>query len=246
MARSVRGDCLVQRARLRSAHLADALHPAPPAPAHPQRPASRSADAGAARVARPAGIVLAQIAGISRAGRPPRSDRHRRLADPADLYIDYVRTGDASEMPRVLYHNAFDILSMVTLATRLIQIFDEDRTTSLTAADLYALGKWHADHAEHDQAERYLRQAVEDLADALVRPASRPAAEPALQTTRSPRRRDRVVGSRRAAVASGLHCLPSKPASNWRNTTNGTRSICRKRWRGQNRRWPSPHPCRID
>lgn len=84
------------------------------------------------------------------------------------LYIDYVRTGDASEMPRVLYHNAYDILSMVTLATRLIQIFDEERSATLTAADLFALGKWHADRAEHDQAERYLRQAVEDMADAIL------------------------------------------------------------------------------
>jgi tetratricopeptide (TPR) repeat protein len=84
------------------------------------------------------------------------------------LYIDYVRTGDAGEMPRILYHNAYDIVSMVTLATRLIQIFDDDRTTTLTAADLYALGKWHADHDEHDRAERYLRQALEDLSDALV------------------------------------------------------------------------------
>ena len=84
------------------------------------------------------------------------------------IYFDYVRSGDAREMPRVMYHNAFDILSMVTLATRLIQIFDEDRTAPLTAADWYALGKWHADRDEHDQAERYLRQAVEDLADALI------------------------------------------------------------------------------
>jgi uncharacterized protein YprB with RNaseH-like and TPR domain len=84
------------------------------------------------------------------------------------LYIDYVRSGDASEMPRILYHNAYDIVSMVTLATRLIQIFDEDRAAALTAADLYALGKWHADHAEHDRAERYLRQALEDLSDALI------------------------------------------------------------------------------
>ncbi len=84
------------------------------------------------------------------------------------LYIDYVHTGDASEMPRVLYHNAYDILSMVTLSTRLIQLFDEERSATLTAADLYALGKWHADRDEHDQAERYLRQALEDLSDELV------------------------------------------------------------------------------
>ena len=84
------------------------------------------------------------------------------------MYIDYVRTSDASEMPRILYHNAYDIVSMVTLATRLIQIFDEEQADSLTAADLYALGKWHADHAEHDRAERYLRQALEDLSDVLI------------------------------------------------------------------------------
>ena len=84
------------------------------------------------------------------------------------LYFDYVRTGDASEMPRVLYHNAYDIVSMVTLATRLIQIFDEERSVALTAADLYALGKWHADRAEPAQAERYLQQALADLSDAVV------------------------------------------------------------------------------
>src|SRR5512139_2309351 len=84
------------------------------------------------------------------------------------MYFDYVRSGDASEMPRILYHNAYDIVSMVTLATRLIQIFDEAQASSLTAADLYALGKWHADHDEHDRAERYLRQALEDLSDELI------------------------------------------------------------------------------
>jgi hypothetical protein len=84
------------------------------------------------------------------------------------LYFDYVRSGDAGEMPRILYHNAYDIVSMVTLTTKLIQIFDEDRSASLTAADLLVLGKWHADRAEHDRAERYLRQALEDLSDALI------------------------------------------------------------------------------
>jgi len=85
------------------------------------------------------------------------------------LYFDYVRTGDAREMPRVLYHNAFDILSMVTLTTRLLQIFDEDQSSRLTSADWYALGKWHAERAEHVQAERYLQQAVADNADVLTR-----------------------------------------------------------------------------
>ncbi len=80
------------------------------------------------------------------------------------MYFDYLRSGDASDMPRVLYHNVIDILSMVTLSTQLIQLFDGAQTTDRNAGDLYALGKWHADHAEHDQAESYLRQAI-DLAD---------------------------------------------------------------------------------
>lgn len=96
-------------------------------------------------------------------------DVHRDQADIdgsliPQLYFDYVRTGDASEMPRVLYHNAYDILSMVTLSTELIRLFDQDRPTDRNAGDLYALGKWHADHAELDQAEIYLQQAI-DLAD---------------------------------------------------------------------------------
>ncbi len=84
------------------------------------------------------------------------------------LYFDYVRTGDAREMPRVLYHNAHDILSTVTLATRLIQIFDEAQAAALTPADLYALGKWHADRDEYEVAERYLQRAISDISDALV------------------------------------------------------------------------------
>ncbi len=86
------------------------------------------------------------------------------------LYFDYIRTGDAREMPRVLYHNAHDILSMVTLATRLIQLFDEAQAAALTPADLYALGKWHADRDEYEAAERYLRRAISDISDALVHP----------------------------------------------------------------------------
>jgi uncharacterized protein len=80
------------------------------------------------------------------------------------LYFDYLRTGDAGQMLRVLYHNACDILSLVTLSTQLIQLFDRAQSTQRTAGDLYALGKWQADHDQRDQAEIYLQQAIE-LAD---------------------------------------------------------------------------------
>jgi uncharacterized protein YprB with RNaseH-like and TPR domain len=37
------------------------------------------------------------------------------------LYLDYLRSGDASEMNRVLYHNAVDVLSLVGLTARLLR-----------------------------------------------------------------------------------------------------------------------------
>jgi uncharacterized protein YprB with RNaseH-like and TPR domain len=39
------------------------------------------------------------------------------------MYLDYLRTGDAHEIHRIIYHNAIDILSMVTLAAHLLEVF---------------------------------------------------------------------------------------------------------------------------
>jgi hypothetical protein len=42
------------------------------------------------------------------------------------MYVNYLRTGQTHEMRRVIYHNALDILSMVTLATHLLEVFGEE------------------------------------------------------------------------------------------------------------------------
>jgi tetratricopeptide (TPR) repeat protein len=42
------------------------------------------------------------------------------------MYLDYLRTGDPSDMHRVIYHNVVDILSMVTLAAHLFNVFATD------------------------------------------------------------------------------------------------------------------------
>ena len=83
------------------------------------------------------------------------------------LYRDYLRTGDAREMQRVLYHNAVDVLSLVTLAARLCRIFVdpwalvEDPTgASLTGAELYGLGRWYASEGRPAEAERAYRAAL--------------------------------------------------------------------------------------
>lgn len=44
------------------------------------------------------------------------------------MYLDYLRTHDPENMRRVIYHNSVDILSMVTLATHLLQVFSTELT----------------------------------------------------------------------------------------------------------------------
>lgn len=83
------------------------------------------------------------------------------------LYRDYLRTGDAREMKRVLYHNKIDIVSMVTLAARLYHAYDlgrcekhKDEREELSGAELYALGRWYTDEDRVSDAERTYRLAL--------------------------------------------------------------------------------------
>jgi hypothetical protein len=77
------------------------------------------------------------------------------------LYRDYLRTGDARDMKRVLYHNKIDILSMVTLAVRLCRAFADPWNVErlgprreLSGGELYALGRWYALEGRVEDAER--------------------------------------------------------------------------------------------
>jgi hypothetical protein len=74
------------------------------------------------------------------------------------LYRDYLRTGDAREISRVLYHNRIDVLSMVTLASRLGEAFgDPWQAPHLTGTDFYALSRWYE---ERETSEAVLRHAL--------------------------------------------------------------------------------------
>jgi hypothetical protein len=81
--------------------------------------------------------------------------------DIPGLYRDYLRTGDARDMRRVLYHNAIDILSLVTLAVKLCQAFadpwDEEK---LSGAEFYGLGRWYAREEQAEETERAYRAAL--------------------------------------------------------------------------------------
>jgi Flp pilus assembly protein TadD len=74
------------------------------------------------------------------------------------VYNDYLRSGDASEIGRVFYHNQLDMLSMVTLTAEIMRQFS---TASYAdhPTDLLSLGKWQAALGMNEEAERSFRMA---------------------------------------------------------------------------------------
>jgi len=75
------------------------------------------------------------------------------------LYNQYLLTGDGREMARVFYHNRIDLLSMVTLAARIVrQVAAPDPGDH--PIDLLALGRWLVHLGRFAEAEQVLRLAV--------------------------------------------------------------------------------------
>ena len=81
-------------------------------------------------------------------------------------------------MPRVLYHNAIDVLSMVSLSTRLLRLFDassrqsEEAVIRADAGDLLALGKWYDDLGRVSDAESALRSCLAGQPEPATRTAA--------------------------------------------------------------------------
>jgi uncharacterized protein len=87
------------------------------------------------------------------------------------LYADYARTGDAREMPGIFYHNAQDILSLVTLTARMCDLLDARRSLSsdLPGEDLYGLGRLLSELGEADGAEKAFVRAAQSSRARWVR-----------------------------------------------------------------------------
>ncbi len=76
------------------------------------------------------------------------------------LYHDYLRTGDGRDLVRVFYHNQIDLLSMVTLAARVVRLFSQPQADD-DVVDLYSLGRWQASLGQATVAEQCLRWAAQ-------------------------------------------------------------------------------------
>ncbi|MCB0037977.1 MAG: ribonuclease H-like domain-containing protein, partial [Anaerolineales bacterium] len=74
------------------------------------------------------------------------------------LYNTYLREGDIRPLLRVFYHNQLDMLSMVTLTTRLLQLFDRPQEDE-HHLDLLGLGRWQFDLGLVETAEQTLHLA---------------------------------------------------------------------------------------
>jgi tetratricopeptide (TPR) repeat protein len=83
-----------------------------------------------------------------------------------ELYWKYVRSRDARDMPRIFYHNAQDILSLVVLAARLSSLLTHHPLASsqdgdIPGEDLYGLGRLLCDLGQGDRGEVALARSVE-------------------------------------------------------------------------------------
>jgi len=84
------------------------------------------------------------------------------------LYLDYLRTGDSREMERVIYHNAIDILSLVTLTVEVLGRHRPDAFSNLSASEAFGVAQWHQGAGRSEPAELAYRAVIE-RGDPIVR-----------------------------------------------------------------------------
>jgi uncharacterized protein YprB with RNaseH-like and TPR domain len=77
-----------------------------------------------------------------------------------ELYLDFLRTGETGGMSRVIYHNAIDVLSLVGLASQVLQRHREADPARLSSAEALGVGRWHQRAGRHEPAETALRAAT--------------------------------------------------------------------------------------
>jgi hypothetical protein len=83
------------------------------------------------------------------------------------MYLDYLRSGDATEMRKVVYHNAVDVLSLVGLTAEILARHDEGQVPALEPGEALGLARWHHGAGRVDLAEDAYRAALQAEDDDL-------------------------------------------------------------------------------
>lgn len=92
--------------------------------------------------------------------RVERSEKDVAGAEVPGLYLDYLRSGDASEMERVLYHNEIDILSLVGLAREVLVRHQMPEPDALSSSEALGIARWHETAGRNSPAEVAYRVAA--------------------------------------------------------------------------------------
>ncbi len=83
------------------------------------------------------------------------------------IYLDYLRTGELSEIQRVIYHNMVDILSLVGLSVEILSRFESDSDLALSGAEALGVARWHESDGREDLASDAFLSAIEADDDAV-------------------------------------------------------------------------------
>ncbi len=76
------------------------------------------------------------------------------------MYLEYLRTGDPRDMLRVIYHNAVDIVTMVSLASHLMETYSRPPARARSPSESLALSRWRELEGQKEAAETGYLQAL--------------------------------------------------------------------------------------
>ncbi len=76
------------------------------------------------------------------------------------MYLDYLRSGDAKPLQRVVYHNEMDVLSLVGLTSQVLARHRPSDPQELSGGEALAVGRWHDAAGRRSQAERAYQVAL--------------------------------------------------------------------------------------
>lgn len=83
-------------------------------------------------------------------------------AEVPSLFFRYVEERDGRLIAPVFQHNHWDILTLVTLLTHLVQAYCEPGEVLEKAEDLFSAGKIHADLGEYEQAIACFKRSLDN------------------------------------------------------------------------------------
>jgi uncharacterized protein YprB with RNaseH-like and TPR domain len=83
-----------------------------------------------------------------------------------EMYFDYLHTGDARPLENVFYHNAVDVISMVSLLDHIAHLLDDPIHAQIEhALDLFAVTRLYDELGRWEEAIPLYRLAIERLAE---------------------------------------------------------------------------------